>query len=178
MARNHKAAFAARDADAKALGYRSYGHMRKERAALRVRPEDVRARPKRIIDTPAGRITKTPAQRHVLTAVRDAAASGQRVSIQVTFRTSYGQWRTRDLSKSWYSVIDSATRATPPGGKVRRGRGGPARPAGAGPSPSKPVQVRAGAIEGPRAADWLALFDDYDDLWDALYDAWEEEGSG
>lgn len=110
---------------------------------------------------------------HVVRAVRDAAAKDQRVAIQVTFRTPYGQWRTRDLSKAWYSVIEGATRA-----KGRRSRSAAARPADAGPSPAKPVQVRAGGVEGPKAKDWLALFDYYDDLWDALYDAWEEEGSG
>jgi hypothetical protein len=171
----NRAIYERRKARAIEQGYKGYsgrGGARQERQALRVKPTDVTAQPRRVVDTPAGRLTRTPAQRHVLAAVRDAAAQGQRVSIQVTFRTPYGQWRTRDLSKRWYSVVEAATRST---SKTRRGGG---RPTDAGPSPSKPVQVRAGQIEGPLADDWLALFDDYDDLWDALYDAWEEEGSG
>lgn len=142
--------------------------MRIKREKNQVRAGDVRARPRPlVVKTGGGTITKTvggAAARHVRAAIEAAAASGQGVTIQATFRDKAGNPRTRRIDRAPVS-----------GGGGAGGGPAPLTPGGGtGAGPLGPVQVTAGP-GGIKAKDLLDYLDDYydGDVWAFLEDLWD-----
>lgn len=161
--RDYKAEFARRQARSRAIygkGYGSKGGARKLRRILRPAPADITARPRPITVITAGGvdITKTigrAAGSHVRDAL--AAAGDKRVTVQVTFRNAAGEPKTRRLDRI-------------PGGAGSDGDGGSG--GGGGATPLGAVQITTGAGQ-MTAAELLSFLEDYDNIYEGLYDLWE-----
>lgn len=84
-------------------GYGAKAGARRRRRLNNLAPGDTTARPKPLeVEAGGRRITKTAgtaAQRHLMEALRRAAANGERVKVNATFQNSRGDLRTRTIDR-------------------------------------------------------------------------------